>query len=116
MTKIFYDGSCPVCKREISLYRKLSLSSDFKWYNVHYSKSALDKVKKSKEECLKLLHVFDDNNNLHIGIEAFIIIWKKTKYFKVLAYLIDYKLFKLPLNFFYKLYANKKYKKLYTKQ
>ena len=113
MSKIFYDGRCKICKREIDLYKRLSDCDNIKWYDVHTNQGALAKVKKSKEECLKLLHVFDDNNNLYIGVDAFIIIWKKTKYFKFIAFLIDFKFFKIPLNFLYKFYAKKKYKKLY---
>ena len=116
MSKIFYDGKCPVCKKEISLYKKLSMSNSIEWYNVHSNQAALKKVNKSKEECLKLLHVYDDNNNLYLGVEAFIFIWKKTKYFKYIAYCLDFKLIKIPLNFFYKLYAKKKYIKLYAEE
>ena len=115
MTKVFYDGNCPICNREINLYKKLSISKNTVWYNVHASKKALNKVNKSKEECLKLFHVYDDDNNLYIGVSAFILIWKKTKYFKYLAYLINFKIFTIPLNFFYKLYAKKKYTDLYKK-
>ena len=115
MTKIFYDGNCPICKREINLYKKLSICESTNWFNVHSNQVALDKLKKSKEDCLKLLHVLDDNNKLFIGVDAFIIIWKKTKYFKYLAFLLDYKLIKGPLNLIYKFYAKKRYKKLYIK-
>ena len=46
MSKIFYDGKCPVCKKEISLYKKLSMSDSIEWYNVHSNQAALKKVNK----------------------------------------------------------------------
>ena len=115
MTKIFYDGNCPICSKEINFYKKLSISNSTDWYDIHSNKAALNIVKKSREECLKLRHVLDDNNNLFTGVEAFILIWKKTKYFKYLAYLINFKVIRVILNFFYKLYAKARYKKLYLK-
>ena len=37
------------------------------------------------EQCLKFLHVKDENDDLKIGVDAFITIWKKIKYWKILC-------------------------------
>ena len=42
------------------------------------------------EQCLKFLHVKDENDDLKIGVDAFITIWKKIKYWKILAKIISY--------------------------
>ena len=66
MKKVFYDGNCPICNREIELYKKLNKNKSVKWYNVYSSDHHEEEV---DDEILKPL--YDDLNtpgyiaNLH---------------------------------------------------
>jgi predicted DCC family thiol-disulfide oxidoreductase YuxK len=115
MKKVFYDGNCPICKREIELYKQLNKNKSIAWYNIYSDKKALKIINKSKEECLKAFHVIDDNK-IYKETEAFFILWKDIKYFKILYYLFNYKLIRYFLNIFYKIYAKYRYNKLYIKK
>ena len=57
MKKVFYDGNCPICNREIELYKKLNKNKSVKWYNVYTDTKALKIINKSREECLSLIHI-----------------------------------------------------------
>ena len=114
MKKVFYDGNCPICNREIELYKKLNKNKSVKWYNIYTDTKALKIIKKSREECLKAFHVID-GDKIYKETDAFFVLWKDIKYFKIIYYLFNFKLFKNFLNIFYKMYASYRYKKLYIK-
>ena len=114
MKKVFYDGNCPICNREIELYKKLNRNKSVRWYNIYSDNKALKIINKSREECLKVFHVID-GDKIYKETDAFFILWKDIKYFKILYYLFNFKLFKNFLNIFYKMYAKYRYRKLYIK-
>ena len=115
MKKVFYDGNCPICKREIEVYKKLNQNKSIKWYNVHDNNDALKILNKSREESLKAFHVMD-KNIIYKETDAFFELWKDIKYFKVLYFLFNFKIIKFFLNFLYKIYAKYRYNKLYKKK
>ena len=82
--------------------------------NIYTDNNALKIINKSREECLKAFHVID-GDKIYKETDAFFILWKDIKYFKILYYLFNFKLFKNFLNIFYKMYAKYRYKKLYIK-
>ena len=47
MKKVFYDGNCPICKREIELYKQLNKNKSIAWYNIYSDKKALKIINKS---------------------------------------------------------------------
>ena len=83
--------------------------------NISDVNDRLMDLNKKKKDCLKRLHVLDDEYNLNIGIDAFIVIWRQVKYFRYLAIIADLGIIKLVLNYAYSNYANYRYKKLYKK-
>ena len=112
MIKVFYDGNCPVCSKEIKLYKSLNNNNSIKWYNIFNDKDALKIINKSKEECLKSFHVME-GNKVYKETNAFFVLWKNIRYFKLIYYLFNFRLIKDFLNIFYKIYANYRFKKLY---
>tara|TARA_E500000178_G_C16995325_1_gene742874 strand:- start:951 stop:1313 length:363 start_codon:yes stop_codon:yes gene_type:complete len=114
MTKVFYDGNCPICSREIKLYKKLNNNKVIEWYDVYSDKKALKIINKSKKDCIKRFHVIE-NNMVYKGVDAFFILWKSIRYFKILYYLFNFKIIKFILNILYNKYADYRYNKLYNK-
>ena len=93
--KVFYDGNCNLCSREIKFYQRISSDNFFEWKDLFKMSEKDFKIENLKlEQCLKLLHVKDENDSLKIGVDAFITIWKKLKYWNILAKIISLPLIK----------------------
>ena len=107
--KVFYDDKCSICSREIKFYKKQGVK-DIEWIGIHKSRELKNK---KKEEYLKIMHVIDDNNKVNTGVDTFIVLWKKHKYFKYLAIIISFYPVKFIISKFYKVFAYYRYKKLY---
>ena len=39
--KVFYDGKCNICKREINFYSKIDKDKNFDWVNIHNNKEEI---------------------------------------------------------------------------
>ena len=89
MLTVFYDGKCGLCSKEINHYRKIAPSSIFDWQDITESTDELDKEGIGLAEGLKLLHAKDNNGKMHIGVDAFILIWRQLRYWKLLAILVS---------------------------
>ena len=115
MTKVFFDGNCPICNKEIKLYKELCVDKKVEWYNISYDTNALKIKNKSKDECLKSFHIIE-NTIVYKEIDAFFILWKKIKYFKYISVFFDFFIIKKFINIFYKIYAKHRYNNLYKEE
>ena len=105
--EVFYNDSCPVCRREIEIYRSKSEGVEYK------DSSEMD------DKFNRRMHAFQ-NGIEYIGAEAFIVIWKNTKGFKWLSRLLNNKvciffmnLVYEPIAFYlYKMHLKRRQKKL----
>ncbi len=79
MIKVFYDGKCGLCSKEINHYRKIAPENIFEWIDITQSTKILKQENLDLEDTLRLLHAKDDDGKLHIGTDAFILIWRQLK-------------------------------------
>jgi predicted DCC family thiol-disulfide oxidoreductase YuxK len=63
-------------------------------------------------DALKILHVIDNNNKLHLGVDAFIIIWKNLSYWKILARIVSIPIIRQIVNITYRAFANWRFNRL----
>jgi predicted DCC family thiol-disulfide oxidoreductase YuxK len=110
--KVFYDDKCSICKREIKFYKKRNIKN-IHWIAIHKDSKKLDLKSFDKENLLKKMHIVDDNNKVRVGVEAFIALWRKDRYFKYLAIIISIYPLKSLASFVYLIFANYRFKKLY---
>ena len=85
MITVFYDGACGLCAKEINYYRRIAPEGVFDWQDITQSAEGLEAEGISLAQGLKLLHVKDSDGVLHIGVDAFILIWKQLQYWRLLA-------------------------------
>ena len=88
--RVFFDGACHLCSREIRHYRKLPASKDFDWVDIstpHFQATdfGLDEKKVNEE-----MHVMDEKGELHIGVMAFVEIWKRLPRWRLLARVVQW--------------------------
>ncbi|MDG1287980.1 MAG: DUF393 domain-containing protein [Rickettsiales bacterium] len=112
MIAVFYDGKCGLCSKEIRHYRAIAPDGIFDWQDITESVKFLTEHGVSLSEGLKQLHAIDDNGQLHVGVDAFILIWKQLKRWRILAALVSLPIIRQIANAVYKLFANVRFKRL----
>lgn len=112
MITVFYDGKCGLCSKEINYYRKIAPSGIFDWQDITESAGDLNKEGISLAEGLKLLHAKDNNGKMHVGVDAFILIWRQLRHWRILAILVSLPLIKQIANLIYRVFANWRFKRL----
>lgn len=73
-TTVFFDGSCPLCRREISVYRHLVPATPIDWVDV----SAGDAATTTGRTCGELMarfHVRTADGAMLSGAAAFVSLW-----------------------------------------
>ncbi len=74
---VFYDGLCVVCSAEINQYKKMRGAENIRFIDI--TEAGFD-AKKEKLDPRKInveLHAKDAKGKLHIGVDAFILIWAR---------------------------------------
>lgn len=112
MIKIFYDGKCGLCSKEINYYKKVAPKGLFVWIDITSSNDILEQENLNLEETLKLLHAKDNKGKLHIGVDAFIMIWQQLKYWKILAAIVSLPIIRQIANVGYEIFANWRFKRI----
>ena len=72
---VYYNDTCPVCKREIEIYKSRS-------EGIKYNDSSLLEDKYNRR-----MYAYQ-NGIEYVGAAAFILIWKNTQGFKQLAFFL----------------------------
>ena len=89
MLSVFYDDRCKICSKEINFYKKIAPKNSLNWLGISSSKLDLKLANIKLVDALLYLHVKDSEGNFYIGVDAFIVIWKKLPYFKYLNLIIS---------------------------
>ncbi|MEM7360822.1 MAG: DUF393 domain-containing protein [Pseudomonadota bacterium] len=76
--EVFFNSACPVCNYGINHQKCRSTDVEIQWLDVHEDNSLVQELDRNLVEARKYLHVRDANGNLHIGIDAFILLWRNS--------------------------------------
>ena len=112
MITVFYDGKCGLCSKEIDHYQKIAPEGVFDWQDITESADMLNAEGVRLSEGLKLLHVRDSSGKIHVGVDAFILIWRQLQRWKVLAMIVSLPLIRQLANITYGAFANWRFKRL----
>lgn len=112
MITVFYDGKCGLCSKEINHYRTIAPDGIFDWQDITENADDLKKEGISLSQGLKLLHAKDAEGTLHVGVDAFILIWKQLKRWRILAAFVRLPIIRQITNMSYKLFASWRFKRL----
>lgn len=85
---VFFDGNCPLCRREIAWYRKQRGAESIEWTDV--SKVSEKNIISGlcTEDALRRLHVRLHDGDIVSGAIAFSAVWKQLTLFKPLGYFV----------------------------
>lgn len=71
---VYFDGSCPMCRAEIAIYRRLPQSSAIDWVDVSGGPDLGGVL--SCEAAMARFHVRDQQGRLYSGAAAFSQMWR----------------------------------------
>lgn len=75
-TKVYFDGACHLCSREMDHYRKKDTQNLFEFIDITAPSFSAAKEGLDPKQVNLEMHVRDSAGNLHTGVNAFIEIWR----------------------------------------
>jgi len=112
MIKVFYDGKCPLCNKEISYYKTIAPPDIFDWLDVANKPKILNNFGIDRITALKRLHVQNSKGEIKIGVNAFATIWQQLAYWKILAWIIKLPIIYSIASFMYNTFADYRFARL----
>ncbi len=82
---VYYDGSCPLCRAEISFYQRRKSSSEVNWVDVSVDADLLLPDGLDQEQAMSRFHVATEHGQTLSGARAFLELWKQYPGLKWLA-------------------------------
>ena len=107
---VFYDGSCPLCRREIAHYRRIDAAGGLRWVDAVKQPGMLEKHGLSLPQAMAELHVLDADGCWQRGVDAFLVIWQQLPAYRWLAKLVTALRLRRPLEYFYRHFAAWRYR------
>ena len=90
LVTVYYDGICKMCSKEINYYKKIAPPKCLRWVDIARNGNALENYNVSQQEALLYLHVKDESGKLHIGVDAFKVIWSHLPNWRWLSILLNF--------------------------
>lgn len=79
---VYFDGSCPLCRREIGFYKKSAGSERILWQDVSRVADGQVAGDLTCQQAMARFHVRDAEGTLKSGAAAFIELWLSLKYWR----------------------------------
>ncbi|MEM1313357.1 MAG: DUF393 domain-containing protein [Pseudomonadota bacterium] len=73
--EVFYDGACPLCRREIDAYRRMDGMDAVDWKNVAAEDFAAEDL--DRDAALARFHVRLESGEIISGARAFLAVWRR---------------------------------------
>lgn len=85
---MFYDGACPLCRKEVDHYRRIDRDDAVDWVDITVSPAALAPLGISPAAAMRHLHALDRQGRVRVGAWAFATIWEALPYYRWLGRLV----------------------------
>lgn len=82
---VYYDGGCPLCRREIGFYQRLDRGGRIAWSDASVNASALAAEGVGQDEALARIYAHEADGRLISGAAVFVAIWRRLPGFRWLA-------------------------------
>lgn len=87
---VFFDGGCPLCRREIAHYRRLDRRRRIHWVDITGPAPELAAAGIGAAAAMAQLHAFDPSDgSTRIGVWAFIALWQRLPGYRRLAWMVE---------------------------
>ena len=88
---VFYDGSCPLCDREINFYKNMVGGEKVNWYDLSAQAEANPTKSLTREAALNRFHLETADGTLLSGGAAFAHLWTNFPKLRLLGKLASFK-------------------------
>ena len=85
---VFYDGGCPLCRREIAHYQRIVEDGKIQWIDIMDSGDALQAHGLTWRRAMRRIHVQDGDGCMVSGTAAFAALWRHIPRCRFLAGLV----------------------------
>lgn len=85
---VFFDGGCPLCRREIAHYLGLKSAANLVWIDISTDSESLAKHQLIHADAMARLHVLDTSGNWQTGAWGFAELWSHLSGYRWLARLL----------------------------
>lgn len=113
---IFYDGSCPLCSKEINHYQRLDYKQKVEWLDLTTNTDRLAAYGIEYTTAMARLHGIDASGTQVSGVAAFLLIWDNLNYYHYLAEIIRVLMLEKPLEIVYQRFAKWRFKRQSAEQ
>ena len=103
--KVFYDGQCPLCSREITFYKLQEGANEVDWVDIFNSSAREFPKGLIRTNALKRFYVLSPDGELVSGGNGFVLLWLALPRFSVLGRIFNNKLMGFILECFYKFFV-----------
>ena len=107
---LYFDGSCPMCSAEMN---RLGRLSDDGLCLVDIHSTANHELPEDREQLLEILHMTTADGRVLTGVEANVAAWQHTR-LGVLLRFLRWPIIRQIADFFYKAWASRRYRRLYS--
>lgn len=86
ISAVYYDGACPVCSREIAMYKRGDAVPNEAFQDISTGPVPDDAT---REELLARFHVRLSNGQMVSGARAFLALWRTQKWMRPVGIALD---------------------------
>lgn len=108
---VFYDGSCPLCRREVGHYMRLNALKAIDWQDISGENHTLSQFGISREQAMQRFHVIDEHGTKVSGGKAFVTLWRLLPGYRHMARLVEYLHLTPLLEVVYRRFARYRYRR-----
>ena len=113
MIRVFYDGQCGLCQKEILYYQSIEPKGVFEWVDLTREPEKFTRYGLPVSEGLKFFYVLDESEHLHRGLDSFVVIWRHMpKLWPVLSHIVGCPGIRQLLRWVYFRFAAWRFKKM----
>ena len=110
MIKVYFDGVCGHCSKEIAYYKTIAPDSVFQWIDVAADPNAMNDYKITQATALLYLHAIDEGGSIYVGSDAFALIWKNLPKWHLLGQMISLPIIRALTQVIYTIFAKYRFK------
>lgn len=82
---VFYDGGCPLCRREIEHYKRRRGADRIEWLDIDAEPQRLGAYGLDQETAMARFHVLDADGRWQTGAWGFVALWSQLPAYRWLA-------------------------------